>query len=919
MTREPRSDPPPPQSVLDVIGRKTGEAPSVSLSDPGSGVESSRVSLDPRMSVEFSTRARAAYQVLGEVARGGMGAVLRGHDSDLRRDVAIKVLDERLAERPEVVQRFVEEAQIGAQLQHPGVVPVYELGLMADERPFFTMKLIKGRTLASLLAARKSVGMDLRRFLAIFEQVCQTVAYAHSKGVLHRDLKPANVMVGAFGEVQVVDWGLAKVLGRGGIEDERRTLRDQRTIIETVRSGPGSSGSDSVVGSVLGTPAYMPPEQARGEVDALDERADVFALGALLCEVLTGSPPYVDNGRETPVVQAARAHLGPAQERLAACGADEALVRLALDCMAPAPPARPATAEEVARAVQEYLAGAEERARAAQLDAAEARVRANEERKRRRLVVALGGAVVALLLALGAGYVWAESQRDARRASLRRQFDELQASTLELQAAERYDDALAAARDAAALVEAEGLGGELADRAAELAARVERVALDARERREEAERKHALFARLDEARLQRSQVGVSRTLADVDRAFRDAFVEYGLDIEADDLVQTLVALRERGMGEELALALDEWARVKRAIHGWDSSEAEALTALAADLDDDPLRIEVRGALLNRDTGALFGLQEELDVKAAPPATTWVLAGAVNDVGGDPTRLLERAARRHPGDERFHILLGLVHRDRGRPRAARREFETAFVLRPDNVNALDQLAAVSSDLGDFPTAIRLGLELEARVPDFTPWLGKLAFSLFGAGRYAEAADAYSRLEALEGLEDEGRIEMLNCRFLGGALSATELVEALAGTENEAYRVQVLSFSLAVHSDPARRDPTSALAYAERGVELEPSWWLSWAVLALASVRADRYEVTLDALGRIEPLQEQRGDIAFSCAAAGALAHHHLGDSAAARDWLQRARLLFSIVARDGRKAWAGSPFAAYLDEAERLID
>src|SRR5262249_25560388 len=150
------------------------------------------------------------YQLQGEIARGGMGAVLRGRDVDLGRDLAVKVLLEKHAERPEGVRRFLEEAQIGGQLQHPGVGPVYDIGY-CGERPFFTMKLVKGQTLQALLAERADPGADRPRFLGIALQVCQAVAYAHAKGVIHRDLKPANVMVGAFGEVQVMDWGLAKV------------------------------------------------------------------------------------------------------------------------------------------------------------------------------------------------------------------------------------------------------------------------------------------------------------------------------------------------------------------------------------------------------------------------------------------------------------------------------------------------------------------------------------------------------------------------------------------------------------------------------------------------------------------------------------------------------------------------------------
>ncbi len=164
------------------------------------------------------------YQLAGEIARGGMGAVLRGRDVELGRELAVKVLLEKYLDRPEIARRFIEEAQIGGQLQHPGVVPVYDIGTFGD-RPFFTMKLVKGRTLASILAERTDPGQDRPRLLAIALQVAQTLAYAHAKGVIHRDLKPANIMVGAFGEVQVMDWGLAKVLAEGGVADEDRAVR----------------------------------------------------------------------------------------------------------------------------------------------------------------------------------------------------------------------------------------------------------------------------------------------------------------------------------------------------------------------------------------------------------------------------------------------------------------------------------------------------------------------------------------------------------------------------------------------------------------------------------------------------------------------------------------------------------------------
>lgn len=311
-------------------------------------------------------RPPGRYIVMGEIGRGGMGVVLEGWDVQLGREIAIKVLLREYKERPDAFRRFLEEARIASRLQHPGIVPIHELGLSPDNRPFFAMRLVHGQTLKQIMRRREDSSADLPRLLNVFLQVCQAVAYAHSQGVIHRDLKPANIMVGAFGVVNVMDWGLAKVLGEPDLPDALAAaqmaaeMSHNRDYFKTTPFDWELPGTQ--VGTVFGTPAYLPPEQARGEIGRVDKRADVFGLGSILCEMLTGHPPYTGIDGRDIYRKAVAADIASALDRLNATTAPLDLITLTKWCLSPDLLDRPADASDVLEIMTTHLQSDQRRA-----------------------------------------------------------------------------------------------------------------------------------------------------------------------------------------------------------------------------------------------------------------------------------------------------------------------------------------------------------------------------------------------------------------------------------------------------------------------------------------------------------------------------------------------------------------------------
>ncbi|MCC8180300.1 MAG: serine/threonine protein kinase [Planctomycetes bacterium] len=225
----------------------------------------------------------ARYVIGQELGSGSVGQVIEARDQHLGRQVAIKVLHDGEGLSRDGIARFVAEAQITAQLEHPNVVPVHEIGIMPGGMPYFSMKLVKGISLGDLINHLRIGDREMTRQynhlarLRLFQRICQGVAYAHSKGVVHRDLKPANILIGEYGEVQIMDWGLAKMVN-APVSDQGEAL------VSTVRQ---ASGMNTYGGAIAGTPAYMSPEQARGDFAAIGPPSDVFALGLMLAEFIT--------------------------------------------------------------------------------------------------------------------------------------------------------------------------------------------------------------------------------------------------------------------------------------------------------------------------------------------------------------------------------------------------------------------------------------------------------------------------------------------------------------------------------------------------------------------------------------------------------------------------------------------------------
>lgn len=342
--------------------------------------------------------APVRYHVLREHAKGGLGQVFVARDGELHRQVALKEIQEQFAHDSQRRARFVLEAEITGSLEHPGIVPVYGLGVYSDGRPFYAMRLIRGENLRDAIRRyHEKYGshrlspvpnVEFQKLLSRFVLVCNAVAYAHSRGVLHRDIKPSNIMLGEYGETLLVDWGIAKVIGRGA-------ATETPVAETTLRPEADSAVADTVTGSAIGTPEFMSPEAAAGRIESLSFASDVYSLGATLYMVLTGTTPFDRDGGTGAVLE--RVQRGDFRlPRRVRSDVPRALEAICLKAMALDQHGRYSSAQALAADVERWLAGAVVTAYRESLPERALRW----ARRRRALVVSAGAGLVACTVVL---------------------------------------------------------------------------------------------------------------------------------------------------------------------------------------------------------------------------------------------------------------------------------------------------------------------------------------------------------------------------------------------------------------------------------------------------------------------------------------------------------------------------------------
>jgi tetratricopeptide (TPR) repeat protein/tRNA A-37 threonylcarbamoyl transferase component Bud32 len=810
----------------------------------------------PDPSDEPSASASGRYRKVRDHARGGLGIVYVALDGELKREVALKEIKPEYADNPVSQSRFLQEAEITGGLEHPGIVPVYGLGSYDDGRPFYAMRFIKGDSLKEAIssfhdpaAPLKEPGvraLELQKLLRRFLDVCNAIAYAHSKGVLHRDLKPDNVMVGRYGETLVVDWGLAKTFGRG-VPDPERTLPSTKLLTSSI-----SDLAETLPGSVVGTPAYMSPEQAGGRLDLLGPASDVYSLGATLYTLLTGRVPFAGKDAVEVLRQVERGEV--VRPRGVSPRLDPALEAITLKAMAFLPSDRYDSPRALADDVERWLA---DEPASAYREPASVRL-GRWARKHRTVVTATASTVLVAALLIGV-FAWSAVER-ARRADLAGLATLARAEFLEAEANRGTDpahwsEAIAEARRAEAQLDSGGGSTPARSRARLVLARLEAGLLVA-------ERDRRMKDALDEARLQGANVregkydAAARVAATV-AAFRD----YGIDLLGWPPEKSAELVRSSRLAADLVAALDETGpRVDKAL-------ASRLAEVARLADADARGVDIRERITRRDFEGLrrlvadegsrkalgarcrtiFGTLATLD----PTASLATLEAIQGENRGDfwlthdlaTAYLICKPPRLEPAIRSYHAALSLrptcagAFVNLGNALDSNAEYDAAIAayreairLRPGDATAFVNLGAAFHVKKDYEASIAASREAIRLQPNLLMAHLNLAAALTSQGLTQEAAAVYREASRLQDddLDSRGRLgdEFLTLGDFAKAVDAYREAIRL-GSQDAAMRTNLgialaelgqLDGAISEYREVIRREPNHQAAHTNLGIAL-----------------------------------------------------------------------------------------------------